>query len=321
MSRSHLGAAAAVVLACLFATPHAAAHVTLERATTTANAAYMAVLRLPHGCGGEATQSVAVQIPEGVIDVKPMPKAGWQLETRQGRYAKSYDLSGKPVSEGVREIVWSGGSLADDRSDEFVFQVRVTAFDPGTVLAFPTTQTCATKSAGWVQVAGPGVDPHSLKMPAPTLRIEAQAQAAPAAPTTIKHGDLVLTSPWTREPPKGARVAGGFISITNTGSQPERLIGGSAPFAKRFEVHEMAVVQGVMRMREIAGGLVIRPGETVELKPGGLHVMFMDITEAPVAGRTVKTTLRFERAGPIEIDVAVTAPAAGGGHGHGGHKH
>jgi hypothetical protein len=153
------------------------------------------------------------------------------------------------------------------------------------------------------------------------------AQTPAASTPSIRHGDLVLTAPFTREPPKGARVAGGFLKITNTGTQPDRLIGGSAPFAKRFEVHEMAVVDGVMRMREVAKGIEIKPGETVELKPGGLHVMYMDITEAPVEGHTVKTTLRFQRAGAIEIDVPVVPGAGGGGKGGGhgshggGHKH
>jgi copper(I)-binding protein len=141
----------------------------------------------------------------------------------------------------------------------------------------------------------------------------------PASAQSIRHGDLVITAPWTREPPKGARVAGGFMRITNTGSSPDRLLGGAAPFAKRFEVHEMAVEGGVMRMRELAGGLEIKPGETIELRPGGLHVMYLDITEAPLAGRQVKTVLRFERAGAIEIDMTVEAPAAGAP--SGGHKH
>ncbi len=58
------------------------------------------------------------------------------------------------------------------------------------------------------------------------------------------------------------------MTITNAGSMPDRLIGGTFPMAGRFEVHEMAVTDGVMRMRELAKGLEIKPGETVELKPG-----------------------------------------------------
>lgn len=120
-------------------------------------------------------------------------------------------------------------------------------------------------------------------------------------------GSLVITAAWTRQPPDGARVAGGFLKITNTGTVSDRLIGGSAPFAKAFELHEMAVVDGVMKMRELAKGLEIKPGETVELKPGSFHVMYMDITQRPKAGEKVKTTLKFEKAGEVTIDVPVVA--------------
>jgi len=102
------------------------------------------------------------------------------------------------------------------------------------------------------------------------------------------------------------------MKITNNGKTPDRLIGGSAPFAKRFEVHEMAIVDGVMKMRELAKGLEIKPGETVELKPGGYHVMLMDITESPKAGAAVKTTLKFEKAGEVTIDVPVIAAGQSG---------
>jgi periplasmic copper chaperone A len=142
---------------------------------------------------------------------------------------------------------------------------------------------------------------------------------APPATKPIKAGDLLIETTWLREPPDGARVAGGFMRITNQGQSPDRLIGGSTAFAKRLEVHEMAVVDGVMRMRELTAGIEIKPGQTVELKPGGLHVMFMELVERPKAGESRKTTLVFEKAGKVEIDMTVTplgnrAPAKGHGH-------
>jgi periplasmic copper chaperone A len=148
--------------------------------------------------------------------------------------------------------------------------------------------------------------------------VSAQAPTPPAT-KPVKAGDLLIETTWLREPPDGARVAGGFMRITNNGQMTDRLIGGSSAFAKRFEVHEMAVVDGVMRMRELAGGIEIKPGQTVELKPGGLHVMFMDIVEKPKAGESRKTTLVFEKAGKVEIELTVTpfgnrAPAKGHGH-------
>lgn len=143
----------------------------------------------------------------------------------------------------------------------------------------------------------------------PAVAQQHKGHSAPAAPSSdsVKVGDLVVTAAWTRQPPDGARVAGGFLKITNNGKISDRLIGGSAPFARAFEVHEMAIVDGVMKMRELAKGLEIKPGETVELKPGGYHIMYMDVTQRPKAGDKVKTTLKFETAGVVTIDVPVVA--------------
>ena len=83
-----------------------------------------------------------MSIPEGVIAVKPMPKPGWQLATVKGKYEKTYDYFGTPMSEGVTEIAWTGGELPDDWYDEFVFRGRLTDFAPGTVVYFPVVQEC-----------------------------------------------------------------------------------------------------------------------------------------------------------------------------------
>src|SRR3954464_7857022 len=109
-----------MVAAVLSASP-AAAHVTLEDRPATVGGYYKAVFAVPHGCAGSATIKVRVQIPEGVIGIKPMPKPGWNLEMVKGKYAVDYDLHGSKISEGVKEVVWSGGKLADDNYDEFVF--------------------------------------------------------------------------------------------------------------------------------------------------------------------------------------------------------
>jgi copper(I)-binding protein len=150
--------------------------------------------------------------------------------------------------------------------------------------------------------------------------------SAPALAKDYKAGALEIGQPWTRATPKGAAVAGGFMTIRNTGTAPDRLVGGSFEASKRVEVHEMKVdAGGVMRMREIAGGLEIAPGATVELKPGGYHVMFMDLTRQLQQGESVKGTLVFEKAGKVEVEFkaeALAARGASGGHsGHGGMKH
>jgi periplasmic copper chaperone A len=137
------------------------------------------------------------------------------------------------------------------------------------------------------------------------------------AARTYKAGNLVITAPWVRATPRGAPVAGGYLSITNNGSEPDRLIGGSFAASGRFEVHVMSMDGGVMRMRPAADGLEIKPGQTVEFKPGGLHLMFLELKRQLKAGDTVKGTLEFAKAGKLEIAYPVRPMGVGGG----GHKH
>src|SRR5215210_5470337 len=106
LSKTICGALGAAIIAVATT---ALAHSTLETAHASPNSTYKGVLRVPHGCKGEATRMLRIQIPEAIIDVRPMPKAGWMLTTARGAYARSYDLYGKPVADGVTEIVWSGG--------------------------------------------------------------------------------------------------------------------------------------------------------------------------------------------------------------------
>jgi hypothetical protein len=122
-----------------------------------------------------------------------------------------------------------------------------------------------------------------------------------------KLGPLVIDHPWSRATPKGANVAGGYLKITNTGPTPDRLIGGTVEAAKRFEIHEMSITGGVMRMRELKDGLEIPAGKTVELKPSSYHVMMMDLSKPFSKGDRVKATLTFEKAGKIAIEFAVEA--------------
>lgn len=133
-------------------------------------------------------------------------------------------------------------------------------------------------------------------------------------------GSLKIGHPWARATPKGAAVAGGYLTITNTGKEPDRLIGGTAAFAGRFEIHEMSHDGGVMKMRELPKGLEIKPGQTVEFKPGSFHVMFMDLKQPLVKDQTPrpKGTLVFEKAGTVEVEYAIEAAGASpkGHHGH-----
>jgi len=161
----------------------------------------------------------------------------------------------------------------------------------------------------------------ALGIALPVLGARAQAPAP-----QVKAGDLVIEAPWSRATPGGAKVAGGYVKITNTGKQSDKLVGGSIPAAGSVEVHEMATVNNVMQMRRLEG-LEIKPGESVELKPGGYHLMFMQLKEGLTAGQTIKGTLVFEKAGTVNVEFLVApigaasrdakAPAkASGGHAH-----
>jgi hypothetical protein len=143
--------------------------------------------------------------------------------------------------------------------------------------------------------------------------------AVPVLAHNHKVGSLQIDHPWSRATPGGATVAGGFMTITNTGSEPDRLIGGTFEQAGRVEIHEMAVANGVMTMREIAGGLVIPAGGKVELKPGGLHVMFMELKRPLVKDERVKGTLVFANAGTVAVEFVIEAIGAPAGHGQ--HRH
>ena len=151
----------------------AMAHATLEPGDAVVGASYKAVFRVPHGCDGKPTNTVRVQIPEGVITAKPMPKAGWTLEKVTGPYAASYEYYGRTLTEGVKEVVWSGGNLGDDEYDEFVVRVFLTKDLPvGKMLHFPIVQECPDGAAErWIEIPAEGQDPHDLENPAPAVKL------------------------------------------------------------------------------------------------------------------------------------------------------
>lgn len=131
----------------------------------------------------------------------------------------------------------------------------------------------------------------------------------------FKIGDIEITHPWSRATPEGAKVAGGFLIISNNGSSPDRLVSVTGEIAGKAEVHEMAVdASGVMKMRPLADGLEIPAGGEVELKPGSFHIMFMKLEKGAKEGEKFKGTLTFEKAGTVDVDFAVEAMAGQSGH-------
>ena len=115
----------------------------------------------------------------------------------------------------------------------------------------------------------------------------------------------MITQAWTRATPGGAKIGGGYLTIENKGAAPDRLIGGSADFAGKVEVHEMAMNNGVMTMRPLERGLAIEPGKTVKLAPGGYHLMMFDLKSPLKQGDKAPVTLQFEKAGKVSLSLEV----------------
>jgi periplasmic copper chaperone A len=125
----------------------------------------------------------------------------------------------------------------------------------------------------------------------------------------FKAGALDIIDPWSRATPKGSNIGAGYMTIKNTGSTPDRLISGSSDVAAKFEVHEMKMENGVAKMRPVKD-LQIKPGDTVELKPGSLHVMFVGLKKPLTSGEQIKATLVFEKAGKVTVEYDVRAMGA-----------
>ncbi|TQF41793.1 hypothetical protein UNPF46_07225 [Bradyrhizobium sp. UNPF46] len=164
------------LIAALGASP-AAAHVSLETKQAAVGTSYKAVFVIPHGCAGSPTVKIRVQIPEGVIAVKPMPKAGWSVDVVEGKYAAEYDYHGNKLSSGVKEVAWSGGKLPDKHYDEFVLNAFLAnSLKANTTLYFPVVQECETGVSRWIEIPAEGAG-HSHdsksegKSPAPGVKL------------------------------------------------------------------------------------------------------------------------------------------------------
>lgn len=164
-------AASLVAIICGLATP-AWAHITLEVGTAQADTTYKAVMRVPHACGKAATIAIRIQMPDGVRDVKPMPKNGWNLTIVEGPLSEPYkDSHGAMVTQGIREIAWSGGNLPDEFYDEFVFRMRTPAM-PGATIWFPIVQECERgEVTRWIQIPTAGKTIADYPTPAAPLRL------------------------------------------------------------------------------------------------------------------------------------------------------
>ncbi|HLZ04850.1 MAG TPA: YcnI family protein [Bradyrhizobium sp.] len=158
--------------AALLAASPASAHVFLQGRQAAIGADYNAVFVVPHGCAGSPTTKLRVQIPEGVIAIEAKPVAGWTIETVKGKYASQYDYKGAKVSEGIKEVAWSGGKLPDKTRQEFAIETYLTnGLKPGTTLYFPLIQECEQGVSRWIEMPPEGAHSHEGKWPAPGVKL------------------------------------------------------------------------------------------------------------------------------------------------------
>ncbi|MBY0317278.1 MAG: copper chaperone PCu(A)C [Reyranella sp.] len=147
-----------------------------------------------------------------------------------------------------------------------------------------------------------------------SLTAAASVLAAPAWAADYKVGSIEIDQPWTRATPPTAKAGGGFVTITNKGTTPDRLVAARSAVSDKVEIHEMKMDGNVMRMRELDKGVEIAPGATVTLKPGGYHIMFMELKAPFAKDAKVPVTLVFEKAGSIDVPFTVQAMGASAGH-------
>jgi uncharacterized protein YcnI len=171
MRTRYLLAATATALAV--APAAASAHVTVSPAEGPADGFTKLDFGVPHGCDGSSTDTLRVQIPEGVVSVKPQVVAGWEVSTKEGKYAEPVELHGETVSEGVKEVTWRGGPLKDENLQVFGMSVKLPPGKAGDKLYFPTIQECAKGETAWIQIPEDDQSEEELDEPAPALTLTA----------------------------------------------------------------------------------------------------------------------------------------------------
>jgi periplasmic copper chaperone A len=131
------------------------------------------------------------------------------------------------------------------------------------------------------------------------------ANSVAAHAHSFSKGDIVVSHPWTRATPDGAPAGSGYVKITNNGKEADRLLGGTFDGAEAVEIHEMKMDGDIMKMRELKEGLEIKPSATVEISPGGTHLMFTGLKNGIQVGPDHKATLKFEKAGSIDVEFRI----------------
>jgi copper(I)-binding protein len=260
------------------------AHVSLQQPIAETGSSYQAVLRVGHGCDGSPTTAVAVQLPAGFDNAQPQARAGWTIERRGN------------------EVTWTAASkqaaLPPKERGEFAIDGKLPAA-PGP-LWLKVRQTCEQGRIDWSDVPARGTSTEGMKTPAVLLQVQ--------APAAVK-----VEQAWVRPSVPGQQGTGGYMKLTARADQ--RLVGASSPVAGVAEIHEMKMDGDVMTMRP-AGSISLPAGKLVELKPGGLHLMLMDLKQPLAAGSSVPLTLLLKDSRGVEsrvetqLQVGHAAPGA-----------
>jgi periplasmic copper chaperone A len=303
-------------------------HVTLLDGVAAAGAGYRATFRVGHGCDGSATTGLRVTLPAGFNGAQPMPKPGWTVSTTQGKLAAPYTSHGKTYTEGVQEISWVANgpqnALPAAFYDEFVLR-GVTPGKPGPVW-FKVVQTCTKGALAWVETPATGSSTQGMKSPAALLELIDNASAG--SHTSILAQMVGIQDAWIRATVQGQKATGAFMKITT--KEKMQLVAVESPVAGVAEVHEMKMEGDVMKMRALDKGLELPAGKTVELKPGGFHLMLMDLktplrkdTSVPLTlvlmdskGVQTKTEIKIPVSLVAPTGVATMGASMGAHHGH-----
>jgi uncharacterized protein YcnI len=164
----------------LFASGSATAHIVLSQTVAAAGDAYTAYFRVGHGCAGSGTTALRIEIPDGVLGVKPQPKYGWSLKIERAPLVKpTHGEAEGTVQARVLAITWTGGPLPDDEWDEFGISATLPQ-TPGPIY-FPTVQTCEHGDVHWTDIPAPGQDWHTLPHPAPIVTLGPPQHKEPMA--------------------------------------------------------------------------------------------------------------------------------------------
>jgi copper(I)-binding protein/uncharacterized protein YcnI len=284
MTRSCILIAAAGLLS--LASAGAGAHVVLTQSSFEAGVNFAAFFKVEHGCSGAPTTALRVQIPDGVAVLELPEKPGWTVNAER-------------AGARVTAVTWQG-RLESAQKDQFGLLMKLPP-KPGP-LYFATVQRCADQEIRWTDTA-PGA-----KTPPPKLMLVA------AAPNNHAHtaSPIMIMQPWARATPPGAPTGAAYLTITNHGAEPDVLIGGSTPQADKVEFHQSTMDNGIMKMRPATNGVSIPAGGTVEFKPDGYHVMLIGLKAPLRSGTMLPVTLRFAKAGSIEVVFAVEPIGARG---------